>query len=379
MSLDNYLPILGVAIAGLAFIHGVIALIALLVRRESSVRGPLLPPVTLLKPLHGAEASLYQALRSFCDQDYPVFQVVFGVRDAHDPALDVVRQLQKEFPALVISVVVDTQVHGSNRKVSNLINMMRAAEHEYLILADSDIHVGRDYLATLVSPLLDDKVGIVTCAYRGRPQRNFWSGIGAQHIDDWYMPSIMLAHLFGGSTFAFGATIGLRKQVLESIGGFAAIANHLADDYMLSSLTKKIGLKTVLSRHVVETTVDEPNLAALVRHELRWMRTIRAMQPLGYAFLFISFTLPLAVCGAWISDGADLAMILLYGAIVARVMLHFVQRLRAKRPLFSALWLLPVADLMTALMWVSGFAGREVDWGREKFSIEQDGSFRELC
>lgn len=379
MSLDNYLPILGVVIAGLAFIHGVIALIALLVRRESSVRGLLLPPVTLLKPLHGAEASLYQALRSFCDQDYPIFQVVFGVRDAHDPALDVVRQLQKEFPQVAISVVVGAQVHGSNRKVSNLINMMSVAEHEYLILADSDIHVGRDYLATLVSPLLDDKVGIVTCAYRGRPQPNVWSGIGALYIDDWYMPSIMLARLFGGSTFAFGSTIGLRRQVLERIGGFAAIANHLADDYMLSSLTNKIGLKTVLSQHVIETTVHEPNLAALVRHELRWMRTIRAMQPLGYAFLFISFTLPLAVLGAWISEGADLAMILLYGAIVARVMLHFVQRLRAKRPLFSALWLLPVADLMTALVWVSGFAGREVDWGREKFSIEQDGSFRELC
>lgn len=379
MSLDDFLPIVGIVLAGLAFAHGLITLIALWVRPESNARGNILPPVTLLKPLHGAESSLYHALRSFCDQDYPVFQIVFGVRDAHDPALDVVRQLQKEFSEVPISVVVDARQHGTNHKVSNLINMIPAASHEYLVLADSDIHVGRDYLATVVAPLLNEKVGVVTCAYRGRPQPDFWARLGAQYIDDWFMPSIMLAHLLGGRTFAFGATIGLRRQVLERIGGFAAIANHLADDYMLSYRAKKIGLRTVLSHHVVETTVGETDFAALARHELRWMRTNRTVQPLGYTFSFITLTVPLAIVGVLLAGYSPVAMLLLGGSILARVMLHFAQRIRARRPLFSDLWLLPLRDAMTTGMWVLGFASRQVGWGRQKFSVAQDGSFREVC
>lgn len=379
MSLDEFLPAAGVALAGLAFAHGLLTLIALWVRREPGVRGGILPPVTLLKPLHGAEASLHHALRSFCNQDYPVFQVVFGVRDAHDAALDVVRQLQKEFPGVPMSVVVDSRLHGTNHKVSNLINMMPAATHDYLVLADSDIHVGRDYLATVVTPLLNEKVGVVTCAYRGRSEPNFWARLGAQYIDDWFMPSIMLAHLLGGRTFAFGATIGLRRQVLQRMGGFAVIANHLADDYMLSYRAKKIGLRTVLSHHVVETTVGETDFTALARHELRWMRTNRTVQPLGYAFSFVTLTVPLAVAGVLFADYSPAALVLLGGSMLARVMLHFAQRMRAKRPLFSELWLLPLRDAMTAGMWVLGFASRQVGWGRQKFSVEQDGSFHEVC
>jgi ceramide glucosyltransferase len=378
MSLDDFWQITGLALGGLAFFHGVITLIALWVRRESSARGQVLPPVTVLKPLHGEEVALYEALRSFCDQDYPVFQIVYGVRDAHDPALNVVRRLQQEFPKVLMSVVVDARLHGTNYKVSNLINMMAAAKHEYLVLADSDIHVRRDYLAEVVPPLLDEKVGIVTCAYRGRPQPNMWARLGAQYIDDWFMPSIMLAHLLGGRTFAFGATIGLRREVLERIGGFMAINNHLADDYMLSYLTKKIGLSTVLSHHVVETSVRESDPAALARHELRWMRTNRFVQPLGYAFSFITFTVPLAIAGAWLAEGAAPTLLLLCGSVLARVVLHVSQRARGKRPLFSDLWLFPLRDAMIALMWASGFASRQVDWGQQKYSVARDGSFNEL-
>ena len=363
----------GTAVAALAMAYTVTAWLAVRSRRHSSRPGPAtLPPVTVLKPLCGAEPDLYDCLRSFCDQAYPGFQIVCGVRDADDDAVTVVLRLQREFPGLDLQIAINPAQHGSSGKVSNLINMMPFARHDNLVVADSDVRVAPDYLANVVPPLLDPAIGIVTCPYRGSPQRGPWSALGSAFINDWFMPSVYIAALFGSRAFAFGATIAMRREVLARIGGFMAIADQLADDYRLGELTRRMGLHTVLSEVVVETLVDERSLGDLVRHELRWLRTIRAVRPLGYALCFVTFGLATVALGCLVAAGAGAAPALLAITALARLMLHF--GVRDARSAVRELWVLPLTDLLGFALWCWGFLSRRVQWRRARYRIARDGS-----
>jgi ceramide glucosyltransferase len=209
-----------------------------------------LRPVTVLKPLCGAEPGLDRSLRSFCEQVYSAgLQIVFGVQHSADPALAVLEGLKRDYPQLELTVVVDPTRHGASAKVSNLINMMRAARHDWLVLADSDVRVPAGYLASVAAPLADPAVGIVTCPYRGVPRPGLWSLLGTLFINDWFIPSVRVAALFGSRAFAFGATIALRRDTLEAVGGFRAIAAQLADDYRLGELTRRHGVVGRCSGH----------------------------------------------------------------------------------------------------------------------------------
>jgi ceramide glucosyltransferase len=363
----------GTALAALAMAYTVTAWLAVRLRRGPSQSGPAtLPPVTVLKPLCGAERHLYDCLRSFCDQAYPGFQIVFGVRDPDDPAVIVVRRLQREFQGLDLQIAINPAQHGSSGKVSNLINMMPFARHDYLVLADSDVRVAPDYLARVVPPLLDTAVGIVTCPYRGYPRGGAWSVLGAAFINDWFMPSVYVAALLGSRAFAFGATLAMRREVLAGIGGFVSIADQLADDYRLGELTRRRGLRTVLSEVVVETSVDERSLGDLVRHELRWLRTIRAVRPLGYALASVTFGLAPAALGSLMAAGARAALTMLAITALARLMLHSTAR--DARSAWSQLWVLPLTDLLVFALWCWGFVTRRVQWRHARYRIARDGS-----
>lgn len=370
----------GLLLGLLALCYSLIAWLAICLLRPGSRRAPLppeeQPPVTVLKPLCGAEEDLLECLRSFCQQDYPGFQIVFGVRDTADPAVAVVRRLQGEFPHLDLVIATNSRQCGSSRKVSNLINMMPLARHEYLVIADSDVRVAPDYLARVVPPLVDSRVGIVTCPYLGRPRPGLWSLIGSVFVNDWFMPSARIAALFGSRAFAFGATIALRREVLTSIGGFAVIADQLADDYRLGELTRRVGLRTVLSDVVVETCITERTLGELARHELRWLRTIRAVRPLGYAFAFISFGVPVAVSGAVLARGSPESLVMLVMTIAARLMLHSV----AGRPRLhrTPLWVLPLSDFLAFALWCWGFVTSHVHWRDTRYRVARDGSLHPI-
>ena len=331
------------------------------------------PPVTVLKPLCGAEHELYECLRSFCDQDYPQFQMVFGVADGADPAADVVGRLQREFPRLDLKLVVDRRQHGSSRKVSNLMNMMPLARHDVLVISDSDVRVPRDYLSRIVPPLLDPDVGIVTCPYRGVPRSGLWSLLGSMFINDWFIPSVRVAALSGSRAFAFGVTIALRRQVLAGIGGFAAIANQLADDYRLGELTRARGLRTVLSDVVVETCVDERSFGDLVRHELRWLRTIRAVRPLGYGLSFITFSVPAALLGCAIAGAAWPTIVLLAVTALGRIVLHLRVRGTASGVLRDFA-VLPLREALSLGLWAWGFVTSRVHWRDDRLRVTRDGS-----
>jgi len=363
----------GTTLATLAATYGMTAWIAMRTRMRPhrELRADT-PPVTVLKPLCGAEHELYENLRTFCDQNYPRFQLVFGVSDADDPAVGVVRRLQSEYPQVDLQLAVDPRQHGSSPKVSNLINMLPLAAHQHLVIADSDIRVTRDYLRKVVAPLLDPEVGIVTCPYRGHPRRGFWSLMGSLFINDWFLPSVKVAALSGSRAFGFGATIAIRREVLSLIGGFHAIVNQLADDYRLGELTRRAGLKTVLSDCMVETYVSERTLGELIRHELRWLRTIRAVRPIGYMLCFITFSVPVAVLGTLLAAGAHPALAMLAVTMATRVMLHRAGRQRSSSG--SLLLLLPLRDVLGFVLWVWSFATRRVQWRDANFRVARDGS-----
>jgi ceramide glucosyltransferase len=375
---------LGVASLVLAAAYTLLALVAVLVwgRRKVTGAAVKLPAVTVLKPLCGAEPGLYENLRTFCRQDYPEYQIVFGLGDEADPALAVVARLVAEFPTLPIDVVIDPRQHGHNRKISGLINMLEHARHDVLVMADSDTSVGPDYLTSVTAPLLDRKVGLVTCLYHGEPTRPVWSRLGAMYINEWYMPSVLLAWLFGHENYVSGQTLCMRRETLQAIGGLLTIANHLADDYQLGQLVRSLGLRIVLSTYMLKAEHHEPTLESLVTHELRWMRTLSVLAPWSFRFIFFTFSLPLAVLGLLLvvpeTYFATIALPLFQVTVVARLALHLVHRLRDKRALFADLWLLPARDLLICWVWCRTFFTSRFTWRGSDFHVGADGIMRKI-
>jgi len=365
----------GSLLAALTMAYGVVSWFA--ARWPMAVEGQIhghMPPVTILKPLYGAERETYHCLLSFCQQQYPDYQIVFGVADAVDPAVAIVARLQREWPQLDIQLAIDRRQHGGNRKVSNLINMMALARHDVLALSDSDVRVQPNYLAKVVAPLNDPCVGMVTCLYRGCPRSGLWPLLGSLFINDWFAPSVRVAALSGSRAFAFGATIALRRNTLSQIGGFKSVANQLADDYRLGQLTRRAGMRTVLSDVVVETVVSDTTFAQLMQHELRWLRTIRAMNPHGHRFLFLTFSLPIAALGNWLAANSLLTLGMLVMTLAARILVHSNTRQRGAS--WVPLMLLPFRDLLSLGLWSWSFVTRRVQWRDSHFHTARDGSMR---
>ena len=255
----------------------------------------------------------------------PAFRILFALSDATDPAIATVRRLQREFAALDIELVIDPTQHGSNRKISNLINMLQSVKHDHLVIADSDVAVPRDYLKRVCAPLADPAIGLVTCPYYGHALAGTASSLGAIFINEWFMPAVDVAALFGSQSFASGATIAIRRELLEQIGGFAQLRDQLADDYRLGELVRARGGRVLLSSLQVVTTVDEPSFEALCRHQLRWLRTILSIQPVGYVFSCVTFSLPVALLGAALAGFHGLTLLLLGVTTTARLVLHWAR------------------------------------------------------
>jgi ceramide glucosyltransferase len=367
-------------IAALGFI--VAAVLARLVwrRRRWPISSSSKPPVTILKPLCGAEPGLYDNLRSFCTQDYPNFEIIFGVRDAADPACATVARLMAEFALLPIRLIIDPELHGSNRKVSNLINMLRDANHEWLVMADSDAIVGADYLSTITTPLRDPDIGLVTCIYRAIPTRGVWSRVGAMYVNEWYMPLVLLTWLFGYRGYVSGQTLCIRQATLRAIGGLEVLANHLAEDHRLGQLVRGLNLKVELSPYPLDGVHYERDLKSMTRHELRWMRTIRALRPRSFLGVSLTFSLPLAVLGiAFAAASPTLspaAWSLFAGSLIARVALHVAHRAGDARKILADLWLLPLNDLLICWVWLRSLFTSRITWRNDQFEVDTDGIIR---
>jgi len=319
-------------------------------------------PVTVLKPLCGDEPMLEQALASVCMQDYPVWQVVFGMQDAGDTALPVVRRLQARYPGCDTAVVVDGTVHGANRKVGNLINMLPAAKHPVLVIADSDVHVAPDWLRRLVAALEPPDAGVAMTAYTGLPAHgSVAAALGAMHINQYFLPGALLSRAMGRQD-CLGASMMLRRQTLERIGGLRALVHHLADDNLLGRLVQGLGLRVALTATVPATTVMEATVGALWRHELRWARTIRALVPGQFAASALQYPLAWAALAVALAGGAawSLAWFAAAWALRALTARGIDRALGVDNR--TPIWLLPLRELMSVAVMIASYAGRRVEW-----------------
>ncbi len=352
-------------------------------RAASVPAADIAPSVTVLKPLYGEEAGLYEHLASFCRQDYagPV-QILFGVHEACDPAAAVAWKIVNALragkidgapPGLRAELIVDPALHGSNGKVSNLINLSSHIAHEMIVLADSDISVASDYLQRLAAALARPGVGLVTCLYRGRPMAGLWSRLGAMGVDYGFLPNVVTGVTLGLARPCIGATIALRRATLQAIGGFVAIKDQLADDYALGEAVRGRDSKVALADFAVGHAHGEETFGELWRRDLRWARTIRSLDPLGYIGLAVSFPLAWSLLALLADDFALVAAILAVAALLCRLTLQ--DEVDHRFPgVAHALWLAPLRDVLGfAIFIVSLFPG-QVRWRGRDYSMGEDGS-----
>lgn len=338
------------------------------------------PSFSILKPLKGTDHELYEALRSHCLQDYPQYEILFGVTEASDPAADLVRKLMEEFPERALKLVNCDKRLGANGKVSSLAQLAPLASHPVLLVNDSDIRVPRDYLRNIASELQRSETGMVTCLYRGLTAPTFASRLEALTISTDFVPGVLVASLIErGLHFGLGSTLAFRRRELQAIGGFEAVVDYLADDYELGRRISEPGLKVQLSSTVVETHIPAYNLADFAAHQLRWARTIRASRPGGYAGLLLTFTLPWAVAALLFARGAGWAWFLFAAALLARIAVAVISSrfVVQDRNTWRWWWLLPLRDFVAVPIWIGGLVGHKVVWRGQKFKLE-DGKLRPL-
>jgi ceramide glucosyltransferase len=331
------------------------------------------PPVSILKPLKGADREMYASFRSHCLQDYPEYEIVFGISESDDPAGDFVRRLQREFPERAISLVVCPKKLGANVKISNLEQMLAAARYENLLVNDSDIRVPSDYLRRVVAPLADARVGMVTCLYRGAAASSAGSRLESLGISTDFIPGVLVARaLEGGLHFALGSTMTFRRTDLGRIGGFQSIVDFLADDYELGRRIAGLGLEVRLSDLVVETHLPAYNLDGFLAHQLRWARGVRDARAGGYFGLATTFGLLWGLLTVVFAEGAPWSWLVLGVTVLLRLAVAvsvggFVLR---DRDLWRNMWLLPARDLIAVGIWAASFFGHSVTWRGDRFQLK---------
>lgn len=341
---------------------------------------PFHPPVTVLKPLKGIDVELYENLATFCQQIYPNFEIICGVADPADPAIEVVRRLQRDFPKVRLSLVVDGRVYGTNYKVSNLHNMYQHAKHDIVVLADSDIRVGPEYLARVVEPLRNPQVGVSTCLYRAVSTGGLPTLVESLFINTDFANLVMLARKVEKASYAFGATIAMRREVLEEIGGFLPIANLLADDYEIGYRAFQRGYVNELSSEVVDTVLSVGTWRRLYDHQLRWARTYRVNRPGGYFGSILTHGTFWALLNVLVNGFSPLScaasgvlLALRYAAAARMAWTH----LKTDHGV-AALALVAPKDLFVTAVWFAAFTGNTVVWSGHRFEVDRAGAMQDL-
>lgn len=356
------------AVAGIGYtVHALLA-IARFARRPA-LYGPA-EPVSLLKPLHGAEPRLGENLATFLAQDWDApIELVAGVQRVDDPAAGVARGLPVR-EGRTVRCVVDATPHGANAKVSNLVNMMPAASHDMLVQSDSDMSVGPDYLRAVTGALAQPGVGAATCLYRGRGDAGFWSVMGAAGVSYGFLPSVVVSMTMGPVRACMGSTIAIRRETLEAIGGFAAFADVLADDHAIGAAVRARGETIAVPPTVLVHAATERTFGELMRHELRWAATVRDVVSIGEQ-LGLVFTQPVApalLACAFVpkAGAAALAVALAMRALLWRRVDRWAGRT-------APLWLLPLRDLLSSAVFVASLFVRSVDWRGQRLTMVSNG------
>lgn len=329
--------------------------------------------VTVLVPLCGHEAGLESRLRALCSQNYPApVHVLCGVRDRADPAVAVVEKLAAEMPPGRIDLHCDQRLHGPNLKMSNLLNMMAHVRHDLLVMIDSDIKVGADYLKRVVGELKGPNVGAVTCLYTGMPEGDIWARFAAMAINLKFLPSAILALTLGLARPCFGATIAIRRRTLAEIGGLSRFANQLWDDYAIGEAVRAAGYRVAVPSYVVGHVCTETSARETFARELRAARTISRIDPVGYSIGAIVHPFALALL-AVLLGGEEPAVILALLALACRMILCACVSYRFAIPARSW-WLLPVRDVSAFVVFLLSYFGATVVWRGRRYHVRSDGT-----
>jgi ceramide glucosyltransferase len=376
--------ILGLGIAGLCTCTGYLFIVAAAMmrfqrrKRQQVVPGASLPSVTLLKPLCGLEPNLRENLASFFNQNYLNFEIVFGLRDASDPALRVLRSVQEEYPWVPVAVVFAGPSKWPNAKVWSLEKMYAKAAHDYLIISDSDVCVSRDYIESITQALIDPATGLITCLYRGAPTGGLWSRLEALGMSVEMTAGVLASDILEGMTFALGPTMALRREVLDSIGGFAALGQYCADDYVLGNLVHKAGWKVEISTLPIDHVVLNRSFVSSLLHQLRWMKSARFSRPAGHLSSVLSFGMPFAIIATFAEAATRhliFALCFLGWGLINRLVMAIIAGWKAvgDRNSLRYCWLFPLRDLMGFGFWVASFVGNTVVWREQTYQLEAGG------
>lgn len=335
------------------------------------------PSISVLKPLAGLDEGLEDNLRSFFEQDYPRYEILFAVRHESDPAVEVVRRLQGLFPGVDARLLLTGEPPYPNAKVYSLDRMLAEAQHDLLVMADSDVRVSRGMLRTIASEFADPSLGVATSPYRGVPGRSFWSILEALGLNTEFLGGVLVARLLDGMKFALGPMIAARRQTLASIGGFDRLKDFLAEDFVMGKLAAEAGFRVILSSYVIEHRIGSQTFISNLRHRLRWCRSTRRSRPWGYVGQVFTNPLPPALLllamwpAMWPLSAITLAMRGLAGWATAGWVLH--------DPLTARLWwLVPVQDIASFLVWLAGFFGNTILWRGRRYYLRADGRFELL-
>ncbi|MFY9610600.1 MAG: bacteriohopanetetrol glucosamine biosynthesis glycosyltransferase HpnI [Blastocatellia bacterium] len=333
------------------------------------------PPVSIMVPLYGADFNAWHNYARLCQQDYPEYQLIFGVREASDSSIPIIEKLKAEFPERDIELVVSAETIGQNSKISNLQNMYSRVKHEHIVILDSDIRVTEDYLRKVIPPLSDPRVGLVTCLYRAAEAPGFAARLEAVAITAEFAPGVLMAWMLEGVKFALGSTMATTRARLEAIGGFPALADYLADDFMLGNLVAADGYEVRLSKHVVETAMPPAGFAGMMRHQMRWARSTRISRPLGYLGLILTYGTALAALTVIVDGASRFSLALFAFTLMARLTMGWLIGVRwlHDRILKRNFWLLPLRDLLSFVIWCLSWMGKRVEWRGRLFEVARDG------
>jgi ceramide glucosyltransferase len=343
--------------------------------------GVSFPPITILKPLRGIEPLLEESLGSFFLQEYPTFELILGIRDEGDPALKVAESLQQKYPKVDAKVILTGEPVFPNAKVDALEKMAAQAAYAHLVITDSDVRVAPGFLKEVVRSLLDSRVGLVTCLYRGVPTGGLWSTLEALGMSVEMSSGVLVAEWLEGMKFALGPAMATRQDVLAGLGGFKVLGSYCADDFVLGQLTYAAGKKVVLSRHVIDHVALNRSLGPSLLHQARWMRSTRFSRPHGHLGTVLTFATPFGVLGmatGLATGNWTLGFGLLSLAVLNRILQSIVVGwgvVRDPRAL-RLCWLYPVRDLLGFFLWCSSFCGKEIVWRGERYELGAGGKMR---
>ncbi|MFQ5965313.1 MAG: bacteriohopanetetrol glucosamine biosynthesis glycosyltransferase HpnI [Candidatus Scalinduaceae bacterium] len=348
-----------------------------------------LPPVSILKPINGIEDGIHENFISYCKQDYPAYQIIFGTSDYKDPAIDVAKKIINEFPQKDIELVINNDSIGTNPKISNLNNMYKKAKHDIIVISDSDTKVDSDYLKKVISPLNNQDIGLVTCVYRQNIINNPTSMMESLSINHDFFPSVMVAQKLEKLSYAFGATIATKRVILDNIGGLKDFADYLAEDFHLGKKISEAGYKICLSNYIVDVIPEKRKFVNFFKHQLRWAKTIRTCRPAGYFFAsFCKYGIVPSLVFLFVnvfsstekSSTLILPAILFMSFLSVRIITAYIISLRHTKDqrLILHLLLLPLIDILNFIIWCTSFWGNKISWRGDKFLLKKNGKIERI-